>query len=102
MQSLEKMLIERECARLVHQFTHLVDSGRGERIAELFTPDGEFDIVEQQTVSWRGQDQIREEGRGVRERNLGLVMRHVCTNLVINVIDESEAEGLVYYTFYRG
>jgi hypothetical protein len=40
MKESERSAIEHECARLTVAYTHYVDLGEAERIAELFTDDG--------------------------------------------------------------
>lgn len=93
----ERYAIERECERLVVSYTHLVDFGEAERQAELFTADG---IWEAGPGVFRGQEELRRVF-GARQRNTLRTSRHVCTNLLIEVIDEKSATGVVYLTLYR-
>ncbi|HWA62655.1 MAG TPA: nuclear transport factor 2 family protein [Caulobacteraceae bacterium] len=97
MDETERSGIERACARLVTQYCHFVDHGEAERIAELFAEDG----------SWRSPEQVmagREAiARGFRRRqdNTGRLSRHVCDNLLVEVVDADHATGVVYLTLYR-
>jgi len=47
-----------------------------------------------------GQEQLRK-GFGAREANTARMSRHVCNNLLLEVIDNDHAEGTVYLTLYR-
>ena len=97
MTPLDRLLIERECERLVALYTHYADFGEAERVAELFAQDA---IWAAGDIRFEGQEQIRQMMRG-RQGMIGRRSRHVCTNLQINVLDEDLAEGLVYLTLYR-
>jgi len=84
------MEIERECERLVKRYCHIVDLAGGEGLPELFAEDGEFEV--------NGQAVGREALRA-RPANHAL-MRHFCTNTLIDVLDESTARGVTYLTAY--
>ena len=96
MEDTEKMLIERECERLVTQYCHFVDHDEATRIADLFAEDGVCDLTQ---VSWTGRDRIRKGFQG-RENNKKRMSRHVCNNLLIDVIRPTEAVGTVYITLF--
>jgi hypothetical protein len=98
MDDMQRLLIERECARLMVDYTHFIDLGEAERVAELFTKVGVLLGISETAL--HGQDQIRAFFRA-RQENTGRVSSHVCTNLKIDVIDEHTAEGVVYLTLYR-
>lgn len=89
--------IERACERLVITYTHLVDFGGAEKIADLFTEDGEF--VGGGANHMKGREQLKR-GFGRRQKSKR-ISRHVCTNLQIDVIDDDNAKGLVYLSLYR-
>ncbi len=48
----------------------------------------------------KGLEEVRK-GFAVRQANKARMSRHVCNNLIIDVIDESNAVGTVYLTLYR-
>lgn len=96
MNDTDRLLIERECERLVVAYTHLVDFGEAAKVADLFTEDGTWSAP---GVTMRGRDQIRE-GFATRE-DMPRMSKHVCTNLQIDVLDDRHAEGAVYLTLYR-
>jgi len=97
MDDLERLLIERACARLVTEYCHFVDHGEAAKIADQFTEDGVWTSPEN-TMS--GRDAIRR-GSQIRQDNVERMSRHVCNNILIDVIDDNNARGVVYLTLYR-
>ena len=97
MDDLQKLLIERECERLVTAYCHFVDHGEAAKIADLFTEDGTWTGG---PTSMKGQAEIRR-GFEQRQANKGRISRHVCQNFLCDVIDENTATGVVYLTLYR-
>jgi hypothetical protein len=95
----ERQLIERACARLQVLYTHYVDFGASQRVAELFAPDGVFELMGQ---TLEGREAIARRLAPAPPDAPVRVMRHVLTNQLITVLDERSAEGLVYLTFYAG
>ena len=93
----QRLLIERDCQRLVTQYCHYVDHGEAARIADLFSKDG---VWTGPGVRMQGRDQLLE-GFGARQANTARMSRHVCNNLLVDVIDEDHAQGTVYLTLYR-
>ena len=88
--------IEHDCARIAYRFTHIIDRGNASEVAQLFTEQGVFEVP---GASMNGREAIRQQFKG-REGSHKL-SRHVCTNMVIDVIDEDHAEGLCYMTLYK-
>ncbi len=97
MDATERMLIERECERLVTRYCHYVDHGEAAHIADLFTKDG---VWSGPGARMQGQDQVRK-GFQARQDNKARMSRHVCNNLHVEVQDADHAEGCVYLTLYR-
>jgi hypothetical protein len=97
MDASERMLIERECARLVTLYCHHVDHGEAGRVVELFSADS---VWRAGNVVMEGQEQLAK-GFGARQANRARMSRHVCNNLLIDVIDAHNARGTVYLTLYR-
>ncbi|MBW1848635.1 MAG: nuclear transport factor 2 family protein [Deltaproteobacteria bacterium] len=93
----EKMIIERECERLVTLYCHYVDHGKAAKIAELFTEDG---IWKSPEITMTGHNQIRA-GFQHRQDKKERMSRHVCNNLLVDIVSEKEATGTVYVTLYR-
>jgi ketosteroid isomerase-like protein len=95
--TLNRLLDERACERLVIDYTHLVDFGEAARIADLFTEDG---VWEAEGVRMDGRDAIRA-GFGARQGVTRRTSRHVCTNLAITLTGADEATGISYLVNYR-
>lgn len=92
----QRLLIERDCERLITQYCHFVDHDDAAKIADLFTEDGRWWNV---NASWDGQEAIRA-GFQRRQDNKRRMSRHVCTNVLIDVISDSEARGVTYMSLY--
>jgi ketosteroid isomerase-like protein len=86
----------RECERLVYRYASLIDFGEAEKVAELFAPDG---VWESPQGRLEGNSAIRDQFR--RRQDSQRRSRHVCTNVVIDVVDDHTATGLTYFTLYR-
>jgi hypothetical protein len=97
MDDAKRIEIERNCERLVTRYCHLIDHGEAEKVSDLFSKDGVWKSAE---ANMEGQDAVRR-GFGARQANAGRMSRHVCNNLLIDVVDEDHAEGCVYLTLYR-
>ncbi len=97
MEDIERLLIERECERLVTAYCHYVDHGEAARIAELFTEDG---VWASPQVTMKGRAEL-EQGFQARQDNAARMSRHICHNFLCDVQDANHAEGVVYLTLYR-
>ena len=78
-------------------YCHYVDHGKAERVAELFAPEG---VWRAGPTVMEGAEQLRK-GFGARQANRARMSRHVCNNLLVDVIDADNARGTVYLTLYR-
>ena len=97
MDDLKRLVIERACARLVVQYCHFIDHGEAARVAELFCEDGVWASPEN---TMTGRAAILK-GFTHRQNNKARMSRHVCDNLLLDVVDDNTAEGVVYLTLYR-
>lgn len=88
---------EQGCARLIAQYARFVDSGEAARVAELFTEDGVWESPE---VRMNGRAEIAK-GFMRRQEQTDRVSRHVCTNVLIDVVTPDEAESTCVFTLYR-
>jgi hypothetical protein len=95
---LEHLLAERACFRLITDYAFYVDSGEAGRIAELFIEEGR----------WGGADGRWMNGKaeiaasfGQRQGLVRRTSRHVCTNLRVDFLSTTEAEGTCYLMNYR-
>lgn len=97
MDDVQRLMIERACERLVVEYCHLVDHGEAARVAEQFTEDGVWSSPENTLT---GREAIAT-AFARRQADTGRMSRHVCTNLLIEVLDPDTATGVVYLTLYR-
>jgi hypothetical protein len=97
MDDTQQLLIERACARLVTEYCHFVDHGEAAKIAGQFTEDGVW-TAPGNTMTGRAE---LERGFAARQRNTRRMSRHTCMNLLVDVIDENTAKGVVYLVLFR-
>lgn len=84
------------CMRLNMDYSYYRDHGDAKSYAALFTENG----VQQLASSvLKGRKAIEEEAAA---RMKGTVSRHVLTNIRINLLDSTHADGVAYISFYIG
>jgi hypothetical protein len=98
MDDLERLVIEAACTRLIHDYCRFIDFGEASRVGELFVIDG---IWEGANGAMTGRPAI-VAGFAPLDRSSTRVMRHLCTNVTVDVEDRDEARGLTYWVNYRG
>ncbi|MFJ9733544.1 nuclear transport factor 2 family protein [Streptomyces sp. NPDC101171] len=95
--SVERMLAERACERLIVDFIHRLDLGDPSSVAELFTPDGVW--------HWPSGDRRIEGCEALRayfaSRPADRLSRRLMTNILVTVDSEATARGVSYLTTYR-
>lgn len=97
MDDLERLLAERACERLIMEYARRVDFGNASGIADLFVGDGRWQGTD---LVLEGQDEIRgwfTERESVTRR----VSRHLCVNVMVDVLSPDEAESLCFLVNYR-
>lgn len=97
MDALETLVAERDCARLTYRYCRFADQGEASRLAELFTEDGLFQTP---GMTLRGRVEIGQTF-AEREALTDLQTLHLCTNLDIEVLDDSTARGWVNLCLFR-
>ena len=96
--SVERLLAERDLTRLLVDYCALVDFGEAERVADLFTVDGVWESSD--GVVMDGRDAIRA-GSARRQGASRRAARHVITNLWLDVGSADAARGRCYLINYR-
>jgi hypothetical protein len=94
---LQRLLDERACEQLINEYCRRVDFGNARAIADLFTEDGEWEGVD---LKLTGREEIRDWFTR-RENVTRRVSRHVCTNVMVQLTGEDEAESVAYMINYR-
>lgn len=97
MEPIERLLIERECERLIYAYCHVVDHGEAARVADLFAEDGVWASPE---ATREGREAIRKAFQA-RQDNAGRMSRHVCSTPLVEVVDADHATAVTYLTLYR-
>jgi SnoaL-like domain len=87
--------IEWDCAQVLTRFFNDFDQWRYADMADLFAPDG---VWHRQGQALAGRAAILA---ALAERSTTQRVRHVVTNLQIDVIDADTAAALLYVTAYR-
>ena len=98
MDPLERLLAERACERLVYRYAQLLDLGRAEKVPELFVDDGVWELPGR--IRFAGRAEL-DAGIPTRLTAPGRTARHLCMNVVIDVLGPDEAVGTSYMVNYR-
>lgn len=86
--------IEWDCQKILRQYYHHIDHHEFEQAVQLFAEDVTWQLV---GLDLTGRDAILE----ALHAGLGSdTIRHVVTNIIVNVIDEDHADLLTYTTIY--
>lgn len=84
------------CQDLSVRFAYNVDHGNAEAVAALFVTDGSFSSAGR---SIEGSDGVFN---AISRRPANRVTRHVCTNILIDVEDDTHASGNTYFLLFEG
>ena len=87
--------IEWDCTQTLTRFVNALDAGDYETMAGLMAENGVWKRAGGNAV---GPSGLLE---AVRDRPRDLIIRHVISNVAIEVIDEDNAIGITYLTVYR-
>ena len=98
MDPLERLLAERACERLVYRYAQLLDLGQAEKVPELFVDDGVWELPGR--IRFAGRAEL-DAGIPTRLNAPGRTARHLCMNVVIDVLGPDEAVGTSYMVNYR-
>ena len=89
------MLIEHACEKLCRQFANYSDQSAYREICELFTPDGIYCRPSVPDVEICG----REALFAAFLKRPPLVIKHLVTNCVVEVLSDTEATGYSYIQY---
>ncbi|MET0986336.1 MAG: nuclear transport factor 2 family protein [Steroidobacteraceae bacterium] len=93
---LQQLRIERECERLALRYTHYVDSGAAEKVVDLFTEDGVWEVG---STRLAGEEALRRFF-AARQAMKARASLHVVTNHLVEVIDADHARGTSYLVHF--
>ena len=86
--------IEWDCAQVLTRFFNAFDQWRYEDMADMFAPEG---VWHRAGKSLQGKDVIVAE---LNKRSRTQTVRHVVTNVQVDVKEETSADFLLYITAY--
>ena len=95
MTEIEKLAIEWQCQKLCHQFANYNDQNDFGAVCDLFTEDGSFWRPSVPDAEIKGRETILQ----AFQQRPPLVIRHIVSNCVIDVLSETEATGHSYLIF---
>lgn len=98
MNTSERLAIEAECARIINRFVWYADSGDYEKTIALFTPDCQFGY--DGGTLYEGHDGLRSLFEMIGTSQHKSV--HLTTNILVDVIDENNAESRAFSQIYNG
>ena len=92
MELLERLAIERDCGRLPLLFARYADNGDHASLAQLFTEDCEFARPFQPDHPFFGRERVQ----AIFRDRPPILVRHIVTNVLVDVISPTEARGSNY------
>lgn len=95
MNQTNKLAIEWQCQKLCNQFANYNDQNDFEAVCNLFTEDGSFRRPSVPDTEIKGREKIYQAFL----QRPPLVIRHIVSNCVIDVVSETEAKGHSYLIF---
>jgi hypothetical protein len=94
METIERAAIDVECTRLFNEFCWRIDAFDYDGAIDLFVPDCTFTRVDE---VFEGTDGVRTV---LERRDQNRTTLHLCTNIVIDVVDRDTATGKTYVTVF--
>lgn len=100
MDDLTRLLIERDCLRLMTAYCTHLDNRDTEAFLDLYTPEATWIRTEPlPPIDLTGRERIRSF---VERRGTDSYSKHLVINPVIDVIDENNAKGVSFGLVVRG
>ena len=90
----ERLAIEWQCRTLCNQFANYNDQNDFRAVCDLFTEDGSFWRPSVPDTEIRGREEIQ-----AFLKRPPMVIRHIVSNCVVEVLSENEATGFSYLVF---
>ncbi len=94
----ERIAIEAECTRVINHYVNLSDAGRWQELCDLFTEDALFARPSAPDKPIQGRAAILNAFTSRPAR----ASRHVCSNIVIDVVDAQTATAFSVVTLFLG
>jgi len=94
----QRRAMEADCARLIRLYANLADAGQWERVAELYTTDSRFARPSRPGDFVIGRAAILASFTARPPRP----QRHVVANIVVDVVDDSQASAFSVMLLFTG
>jgi ketosteroid isomerase-like protein len=93
----ERLLIVQECTQLIARFAERNDARDADAVAEMFVEDGVFARPTAPDAPVRGREAIRAQ---FRARPANKMTRHICANVLVDVLSHTEATSQSYILLF--
>ena len=93
--NLDRLVIERECERLIQLYAFYADHHRHIEMADLFTADG---VLDRGNGAVQGKEKIRQ---ALEQRRPDAIVRHISSNVIVDVRKPDQASATSIMTLYR-
>lgn len=90
--------IEAACSRLVTKYCRSIDMHDADGVLAVFAPDGVWNHPEQGAL--RGHAAMRAFLTSPARSNGKALMRHIVSNLQVDIVDDRHANGVCYWTAF--
>lgn len=94
---LDRLVIVQNCSQLIAQFALANDARDADALTEMFVENGVFIRPTKPDQPYAGREVIRE---AFRAKPANLVTRHVVANIVVDVLNTTEARAQSYLLLY--
>jgi len=92
MDPLQRLLAEQECGKLPYLFAKYADNGEHAALAALFTEDCVFARPFQPAHPFHGRERVQ----AIFRDRPPILVRHIVTNVLVELLSETEARGTNY------
>lgn len=95
----DELIAIQNCTNLIVQYTHYIDLGQTDKVWELFSNDGIWEMPAA-NLRFEGREQLKS-GISANLSGATWLARHICTNTLVELTGPDTAQGLTYMINYR-
>jgi len=89
----QRFAIEWDCQKLLRQYYHLMDQRNYDDATMMLSTDVRWEVM---GLDLRGRKAVRDAFIGLTNSTI----RHILTNMIVDVVDENHANAVSYVTIY--
>lgn len=97
--TVDELIAIQNCTDLVTRYTHYIDLGQTDKVWELFSEDGIWEMPAAH-LRFEGREQL-QAGISANLSGDTWLARHICTNTLIDLTGPDTATGISYMINYR-